>query len=210
LKNDQSVLLTQTSNVGSSILEALKLLISGGIGAAVASVIIKFMVDRKLQSQRANYEKELEKLRAELAQKQTIHKLQFEKEFEIYSELWSSLSRLRESCSELVPGGQFTDKSPQELRGEQADKFARAYTDVAKIVEHQRPFYAPKVYQDASKLLSVAWRQMIQHAFDKTTPLTKRYEQMKERVDNICAIVSDIESSIRERIGNMGSARLVE
>ena len=194
----------------SAALEAVKLLAAGGIGAAIIGLLGKLWVDRKLAQERAVSEKELESLKAELAQRHTIHKLQFEKEFAIYVTLWDSLSGLREACSALVPGGQFTDKSPQELKEEQANKFATAYTEVMKLIEHQRPFYAPKVYQDASKLLGDAWRQMVQHAFDQETPLTKRYEQMKTRVDNICTIINDIESSIRERIGFIGSAELVE
>ena len=205
-----NIMAVENISSSSSVLEALKLIASGGVGAAIIGLIGKLWVNRKLEQERAKYTKELARLEAELAKKHTIHKLQFEKEFAIYSELWGSLSRLRESCSELVLGGQFTDKSPQELRKEQAAKFARAYTDVAEIVENQRPFYALKVYQDTSKLLGVAWRQMIQHAFDKETSLTKRYEQMKERLDNIRTIIDDIESSIRERIGNIGSAQLVE
>lgn len=206
----EKIIAEEIVNNSGPVVEALKLIAAGGIGATIIGLLGKLWVDRKLERERAKYDKELESLKAKLAQRHTIHKLQFEKEFEIYVELWGDLSKLREACSALVPGGQFTDKSPQELRDEQADNFAASYTEVIKLIEHQRPFYAPNVYKYASKLLEYAWRQMIQHAFDKETLLIQRYEQMKERVDNICTIIDDIESSIRERIGTIGNALLVE
>lgn len=194
----------------SAVVEALKLLASGGVGAAAIGLLGKLWVDRKLERERASYGKELENLKAKLAQKHTIHKLQFEKEFEIYVELWEALCGLKEACAALVPGGQFTNKSPEDLREEQADKFAAAYTEFVKLVEHQRPFYASDVYKGATLLLSDAWRQMVQHAFDKETPLTKRYEQMRSRVAEMSGIIDNIESSIRKRIGFISSAELVE
>ena len=203
-------------NDSSVAMEAIKLIVCGSIGGAIVGGIMgalgKLWVDRKLERERANYEKELEILRAKLAQKQTIHKLQFEKEFIIYFDLWKALIELRNACSSLVPGGKFVsgDESPEQRQERESDQLAKAYVDVEGLVEQQRPFYAQEVYENASQLISKAWKQAVQAGFGQGQPVSKRYEQMKDRVDEMSAIIDNIESSIRKRIGFINSAELVE
>lgn len=92
----------------------------------------------------------------------------------------------------------------------EADALAKAYVDVVRLVEQQRPFYAPEVYQNASELVSRAWKQAVQAGFGSEQPLTKRYEQMKARVEEMSRIIDNIEASIRERIGFISTAELIE
>lgn len=203
-------------NDSSVAMEAIKLVVCGSIGGAIVGGIMgalgKLWVDRKLERERANYKKELENLKAKLAQKQTIHKLQFENEFSIYLDLWKALIELRIACSSVVPGMKLVsgDESPEQRQDREADQLAKAYVNVVNLVEQQRPFYAQEVYESASQLISKAWNQAVQAGFGEGQPVSKRYEQMKHRVDEMSAIIDNIESSIRKRIGFINSAELVE
>lgn len=199
-------------NNSGPVVEALKLIAAGGIGAAIIGSLGKLWVDRKLERERAKYDKELESLKAKLAQKHTIHKLQFEKEFSIYLKLWEALVKLRDACADLVPGGKFVsgDESPEQRKEKESHELASAYVEVVRLVEKQRPFYAVEVYENASQLISKAWQQTVQAGFGQGQPVSRRYEQMKDRVDEMSAIIDNIESSIRKRIGFIRTAELVE
>lgn len=98
-------------NNTSSAIRALELLASGGIGAALIGLLGKLWVDRKLERERARYGEELARLEAELAKKHTIHKLQFEKEFSIYLDLWKALVKLKDACASLMPISEFVGEN---------------------------------------------------------------------------------------------------
>ena len=53
------------------------------------------MLTRKLQAQKHEHDKQLESLKSKLGKKNTVHKLQFEKEFQLYGELWKALVNVR-------------------------------------------------------------------------------------------------------------------
>jgi hypothetical protein len=190
--------------------EVLKLVASGGLGAAIIGVIGKFWMGRKLEQERAQYREKLANLEAELAKKQTIHKLQFEKEFGIYEKLWVELVKLTDACALLDPGVELVheDATFGHRAEEKAKAFWDSYKSVGELVKLQRPFYAEDVSQSINKLMSKAWMQA------GCTILTKQKiehnEELKTRVKEMRGIIEDIATSIRKRIGLIGSAELVE
>jgi len=144
----ENIIAEQTMNNSSALGEALKLVVSGGVGAAIIGLLGKLWVDRKLDREKANYERELENLKAKLAQKHTIHKLQFEKEFSIYLELWKALVRLRDATTDLTRRSEFiTSNETMEQRQNRKDKeFKESYNEVIQLIEEQKPFYDKEVY----------------------------------------------------------------
>jgi hypothetical protein len=212
VKNNQmeNIIAEQYVNNYSALVEALKLVASGGVGAAIIGLLGKLWVDSKLERAKANYEKDIANLKAKLAQKQTIHKLQFEKEFSIYLELWKALVRLRNTSADLVRRSEFiTSKETPEQRRDRKDKeFKDSYNELIQLVEDQQPFYAKEVYEKASKILSESWKQSINVILLNLQP--EYYVKEEERFKEILRVIAGIESSIRERIGLISSAELVE
>ena len=206
----ENIIAEQYVNNYSALVEALKLVASGGVGAAIIGLLGKLWVDSKLERAKANYEKDIANLKAKLAQKQTIHKLQFEKEFSIYLELWKALVRLRNTSADLVRRSEFiTSKETTEQRRDRKDKeFKDSYNELIQLVEDQQPFYAKEVYEKASKILSESWKQSINVILLNLQP--EYYVKEEERFKEILRVIAGIESSIRERIGLISSAELVE
>ena len=212
------IIAQEVVNNSSAVAEAVKLIVCGSIGGAVVGGIVgalgKLWVDRKLDRQRARYNEKLAHLEAELSKKHTIHKLQFEKEFSIYLDLWKALVRLRNASAALMPMSEFIDlgESQEQRKARKAKEFEDAYDDVVPLVEDQRPFFAPAVYEEASKLLSEAWVQGMQviRVFWNQEPQSRDYKAVKARVKDMSEVIEHIELSIRERIGLIGSAELVE
>lgn len=191
-------------------LEAFKLIAAGGVGAAIIGLLGKLWVDRKLEREKTNYEKEIENLKAKLSRKLTIHKLQFEKEFSIYLELWKALVRLRNASADLIRRSEFitSDETPEQRRDRKDKEFKNSYNELVKLVEDQQPFYAKEVYDKASKILSGSWKQGINVILLNLQP--EYYVKEEERFKEILRVIAEIESSIRERIGLISSAELVE
>src|SRR5712691_7256027 len=92
----------------SALLElAAAILVSLGGGAAIiiacASWLGKVWANRILESDRRRYAEELERLRGELSKTSHVHRVQFEAEFRVLSDVWAKLSALRSAMSSLRP-----------------------------------------------------------------------------------------------------------
>jgi len=198
----------------SPLLEALKLIATGGIGAAIIALLGKLWLDRKLELERASYGKELENLKAKLAQKHTIHKLQFEKEFSIYLQLWEGLVKLKDAAVYLKPGLQITSKDETTDQREERKRkaFWDSYGEVVRLVELNKPFYTETVYKEASSLLKVAWDTPGYYAMfgREQEPVKVVYEKMKTAVGQMTDAIDKIEVSIRNRIGSISKAEIIE
>lgn len=97
-------------------LEALKLIVTGGIGAAIIGIIGKVVVDRKLQKQKAEYDKQLESLKSKLhleTQKQVIEYTSLhDKQAQIIADFYARLSDLYSSIQSLM--GQYRMREIKE------------------------------------------------------------------------------------------------
>jgi len=199
-------------------MEAIKLVVCGSIGGVIVGGIMgalgKLWVDRKLERERANYEKELENLKAKLAQKHTIHKLQFEKEFSIYGELWDALIKLKDASIYFKPGIEIrnSEETPEQAEERKRTQFWGSYEKAVKLIKLNKPFYAKEVSEEASKLLSIVWDTpgLYAHFGREDEPIKEVYNNMKEAIDQMSEAIDKIEASVRKRIGIMGNTTLVE
>jgi tetratricopeptide (TPR) repeat protein len=216
-------------------LEVLKIIGAGGIGGAIASCIGKLFVDRKLQDQKHKYDKQLESLKTELGKKlqaqqhdhdeqleflksklekkDTIHKLQFKKEFELYGELWKALVAVRKTAIitptlDHKPKGKPTVDVYSERFAIAADAFNKA----KNLFEDHRPFY----HDDVSKITRVLLRQCRGYISNVSKMLSseKRTIELCEEADELLKrvpeAIDEIEKVIKLRIGILQKAEIVE
>ncbi len=158
--------------------------------------------------------KKTAKIKSALEKEQFIHRLQFEKEFEIYLELWKKLFVLKEATEMLVlvvdydePG--LTEEETRKIRLERAEK---AYNEVQTAINHYRPFFAKDVYKNAKKILDKSLRQVLtsQYPGKNIEEVLKSFEKAQSRTKNILKVIDEIEKAIRHRIFDIGEAELIE
>ena len=211
-----NIIAEEVVNNSGAVVEAIRLIISGGIGAAIITVIGKFYVDRKLEQVRAGYDKELENLKAKLAQKHTIHKLQFEKEFEICEKLWAALVELKNVCAENIYTLQSDGKliaAGRKLKQGNLDCLHEKCKTAFKLVENNKPFYADDVFDNALKFAKIAGllaNDLFSARAQASQGKTVNSQEYFDEVNRMMPIINDIEESIRRRIGIIGSAKIVE
>lgn len=157
--------------------------------------------------------KKLEKLKSSLSKVEFIHRLQFEKEFKIYEKLWSYLVDLQEATEQLDPVIEFRDpnKSEEEIKTEKMTNVRNAYVKVQKGITRNKPFYDKNVYEGANDILKKSIKHWISFAFPSKDPknIIQYYEEAKKLTTEINAIIDKIENAIRERIRNIGEAKLI-
>jgi tetratricopeptide (TPR) repeat protein len=195
-------------------LEALKLIAAGGIGAAIIGVIGKLVVDRKLQEQKHKYDKQIEPLKSELQRKNTIHKLQFEKEFNLYEELWKALVAVRKTAviTPTLDNNMPKDKLPYDVYRERYYIALDVFNKAKNLFEDHRPFYHDDVSRITKDLLHqcrgyiVSVGEMLGSGkFDDK--LEKEADKLLEKVPEA---INEIEEAIKRRIGLLREAEIVE
>jgi len=194
-------------------LEALKLIAAGGIGAAIIGVIGKLVVDRKLQEQKHEHDKQIEPLKSELQRKNTIHKLQFEKEFEIYEELWKKLVDVRRSAVitptvDIAPGG----KTLYDVYKERFDNAVKAFNEANDLFEYHRPFYHDDVSSITRNFLSECrgYIRSVGQMLKSENFDDGLHDKADDLLKKVPEAIDEIEKVIKGRIGLLQEAEIVE
>jgi hypothetical protein len=156
---------------------------------AIGSLIWNYYQQKKLMQ----FQKILEK-------KNLIHKLQFEKEFNIYNELWSKLIALRNLTASLRPIMEQTDgKSNAQLKEEKLKKLYPAFNEVIIEFDNNRPFYSEAVYNEINEILKISRSEAIEFEYLGYTQ-SSDYKKAEENINKIVSSMDKICDIIRKRI----------
>jgi len=126
-----------------------------------------------------------------LGKKKFIHKLQFEKEFEIYYYLWMKIAHFRSAAKnyfDILPIG--------EEKSEFFDPFVKEWDDVYETIKIREPFMAKDVYEQTKKLIEIPLETLAKFK----NPIVGDQDELVKIRDKIFKICEEIREAIRERI----------
>ncbi len=152
--------------------------------ALAATVIIPALVAFYLN-------KKLERMKSSLSKKEFIHKLQFEKEFEIYDYLWMKIAHFKEAAKkyfDILPIG--------EEKSEFYDPLLEEWEEVYNTIIIREPFIAKEVYEQTNKLIEISLEPLAEFK----NPITADQDKLVKIRDKIFEICESIGKAIRERI----------
>jgi hypothetical protein len=146
----------------------------------------------------------IETLRKEIEKQLLVHRLQFEKEFNIYNELWAKLVDLRAVITLLRPkvGTNEPGKNYDETVQIRLDKAIKIGNEVIEMVEKNKPFYAKAIYFELLKIIKIIRAEVI----EVTHGDRRQQDYWVGGEKNIGELLPQIEvvcEAIRERIGNI-------
>jgi hypothetical protein len=136
-----------------------------------------------------------------------IHRVSFEREFEILSEMWAAVVDLRGATLAMRPIVGFDDpnKSEEEVKKERLERFNESYDKCFSLIEKKRPFYPEEIYKALTGIMQIAIDEVRQSQLFGYKP-----EYYKLAMQNAQAIINGIEDvckAIRKRImAHSGSA----
>ncbi len=144
-------------------------------------------------------------LQGELDKAVHVHRVQFETEFRVLSDIWTKLSLLRAAMGGLRPRMDVVDpdEDPKERLARRLRRFEEAFDTFVRAVDDQSPFYPEEIFQELSAALQIARRE-------STSVSVERPEQkaawFKEGVANFDALVQSanrVSSLIRKRLSDL-------
>ncbi len=178
--------------------DALTLVAVTGLGALLGKIWanrVSAREDTKIQS-------ELASLRTDLERSLHVHRVQFEKEFEVYAELSEKMVAVREALFTINRAlkTEFEDKGKEEKHYASLNqKLKDAFVDFRATVQKKKPFYADAVFIAADRILELALDEIVTQDYSSSgqrQPLNRIIEMKRQISENTEALVQ----AIRDRI----------
>jgi hypothetical protein len=161
----------------------------------LAAWVGKVWAGRILERDRARYQTSMETLLADLRTTNTkellVHQLQFQKEFEVYKELWAAALGLARAGSHF----RMLQNAPSASPGDVQRTLETSYNRLRDTVFDNRPFYEPDVYSMAKAMLNgldevVRKRRHVHRLEQRDMP--------EEQIEKACAMDNEIEQKLDE------------
>jgi hypothetical protein len=193
----------------------------GGTGVGMVAVfgfssfLGKVWAARILEADRRKYAAEIEgvksgfaaslaRLQGELEKASHVHRIQFEREYQLLSEIWGALARVRSSMQPLHatavlgPPGQTTKERVDPVFAQ-----FRKDLDALKVaVDHHSPFYPQTLHGPLDAAIRLADREDVESGWkDGEGPGSEagrqRFSEYRARMDEIATIVRDYLDNLR-------------
>jgi hypothetical protein len=151
----------------------IKFLVTATLSNGLLTNILKSMYDRDTQKEMLSLNRELQKeisddnkkvqnelikLTKKLEASNIVHKVQFEKEFNIYVEIWEKLFKAKVSTTSLYPKHDKLPLNLEEREDEYArryNKFAKDYNDFSEVIIKYMPFYNEIIYNKLIRIRNI-------------------------------------------------------
>jgi len=156
-----------------------------GVGAGIVTSIVRIRL----------YEKEREKTERQLF----VHRLQFEKEFELYKELWSLIVELKGAIILLIPSKSLENSHSASNRYDPMVKIEHVrqkFEKYQKLTFLNYPFFYPAIYESAMALQAILLERLTyggEVAFEhREWPENENnYRKMDEEIDSIGGLIQE-------------------
>ena len=149
-------------DLGSAFSTALAVLASLGGGALIvlgmSSWLGKVWANRILESDRRRFNEELERIRGELEKTIHAHRIQFETEFKVLSEIWKNVAAVRQTMGGVRPTGDIVnpDEDPKERLQRRLKLFQQAFHELIQAVDYHGPLYPENIHKELSAAIQIA------------------------------------------------------
>lgn len=146
----------------------------------------------------------LEDLKKEKEKQLHVHRLQFEKEFGIYNDLWTNLVDLRAIIALLRPELDSTEpgKTYEETIQARIVRALEIGNMTIDTIERNKPFYAKAIYDELGKIIKLIKTEIIEVRHGDR--LTKKYwEDGQKNLNELVQLTDNVCEAIRNRIGNL-------
>lgn len=178
-----------------------ELLTGAGVAVLIAPLsawLGKVWAARILEKDRVRYQMQMEMtlqdVRTRSSKELFVHQLQFEKEFQVYLDLWKEVLSVGRAASEFRELKMDSGKSPEE----QSEQLLQALKQLNSRVYDHRPFYTPEVYEFAKDILKKSGQVLRLHSMGGQA--RDPWEKSEALLDEINAAIDPLCDAIRRRI----------
>ena len=177
--------------------------------SAVLTGLFAYFGNLRLEKYKADLEATNTKLKGFLESSVHVSKVQFDKEFSIYQQIWVLLVALRAKTLSLRPVMDFGDPNEtEEARMQKRLKsFGEAFFAFRDAMEENRPFYAHSVYECLCQIFDLCHTESIEYQYKEPGWSKDYWEKSRENNQKIIAEIDSCCELIRNRVSSLSVAQ---
>lgn len=164
------------------------------------------LVEIELVQLRSQLNEANQKLQTSLDRGLHVHKLQFEREFHIYQEIWKTLVPLRKATVSLRLSVSQVDsnEADEDQIGRKIAEFNNAFKQFVNTVDCNEPFYTPEVSENLNGIVALCmdegleYRRAIEQA-QQGVFAENYWEAARENNQKLLSLMSETCKTIRIR-----------
>ncbi|MEM6812185.1 MAG: hypothetical protein AAF549_06935 [Pseudomonadota bacterium] len=175
-----------------------------GLPAVIVGASLTYWFHKKLAKQKGSFDKEILTLQSKIDKKSYVHRIQFEKEFNIYTEIWEKLFDLNQKTLSLRPIFDYVDpsKTREETIRQRLEEFGECYNTFVKTYGTNKPFYHEEVFNCLKAILRVSRIEAID--YEQLQVSDRGYwDKQKQNTEDLEKLIEECCVLIRKRIGNI-------
>jgi hypothetical protein len=182
------------------------------VGLSLLAVIVSFwgaigrhVLDRALEALRSDLDRSTRHFQSHIDRTVYVHRVQFETEFRLLTDIWSKVSLVRRTMLAVRPivstaPPDQTDDQRREAFLKRRSAFTVAKNDLMAAVDDHSPFYSAGVFEPLDRLLHVAAAEALDLETDPNIFESDWYDRGKRHTDEMTEVVSQVSSAIRTRL----------
>ncbi|TMO44282.1 hypothetical protein [Pseudoalteromonas ruthenica] len=175
----------------------------GGIGFILSGFFVYF---GKTQLERLKKKLEANNLAVKSKLEQGVHvtKSRFDREFEIYQELWASLVELKFSTLSLRPALDQVpkDKHESEIKSERLRRFSTANNNFVTLLNQYTPFFADDVNESLQGINKICRHEAVDYQYQDSMDM-KYWERQQENTDKLLSEIDNCGRLIKKRVDSL-------
>ncbi|MBP6468904.1 MAG: hypothetical protein KBE23_03090 [Chloroflexi bacterium] len=204
---EQLVKLIEQYGIKYAVIAIVASVLLAGLISGVSALFnhrMRVAADKQLEHVRSELKSTEQKLQAALDSRISISRTQYDKEFEIYLELWSLLVDLRRAVLGLRPTVDSYDpeESEDERKKKRFEAFKESFYKFKDAVEKNKPFYSIEVFAVIDEFLdtvySEGWDYIESEKRDRDywKAALENRKIISQQVDNACEAIRHRMNSI--------------
>jgi hypothetical protein len=166
-------------------------------------------ITTKIEESKSVYAERLEKLKTDLLGRSHFSKVRYEREMEIYEDIWPKLAELKNAVLSLRPvmdAGLSEGETEEVRRTARSTRYIQADMAFSKTVEDNRPFYPEEIWNELRKLLKICWSEAVDFKFRDAGRDMEYWDKAIANADAITSHVNQICEAIRARLTKFDDA----
>jgi hypothetical protein len=162
-------------------------------------------ITRKIEAAKAEYSRELERVKADLHKTVFVHRVQFETEFKALSGVWKKLAAVRSTMSVLRPRLTIVDtrEDPQQALQRRFDEYSEDVENLVRAVHDSSPFYPENIFRELLLILDCVNREQNDVLLTQGEPGHEWYTRGETNFRELISRVETISNLIRSRIAEL-------
>lgn len=167
--------------------------LAGGVGAYIGSYLRQKGQNLATREDLAQITQVQESIRSKLAVQVHFGRLRYEREFEVYREVWRAV---RKFYSESIMSGQWPE--PSSGSGSAAPtktSWLESWRELDRVVEDNKPFYPNELWRELSEFTECSRRMAWSYRNREAAPAERQSDQEHAKAKYAC-----VEDAIRRRL----------